>query len=225
MNTANAATTDAPEAPDQALETISAVVPEVQRHTWFDDAQALVIGTLFVALGLVMFRHVGLMTGGTVGLAFLAHYATGAAFGSLFFLINLPFYWMAWRRMGRRFTLKTMAAVSMLSMLSSTLPTWIGFEHLSPVFAAVGGGLLVGTGFIILFRHRASLGGLNVLVLWCQERFGWRAGVLQFGIDAAILLASWPWIDAQRLLLSVLAALAMNFALAVNHKPGRYLAF
>ena len=47
----------------------------------------------------------------------------------------------------------------------------------------------------------------------------------QMTIDALILLAAWPWIDAQRLALSVLAAAAMNFSLAVNHRPGRYMAF
>jgi uncharacterized membrane-anchored protein YitT (DUF2179 family) len=202
----------------------AASVP-VARHSLFDDAQALITGTLFVSLGLAMFRQAGLMTGGTVGLAFLAHYATGAAFGPLFFAINLPFYLLAWKRMGRRFTLKTMAAVTLLAWLSEALPGWFQLQQVAPWFAAIGGGLLVGAGFIILFRHRASLGGLNVLVLWLQERFGWRAGVVQMAIDAAILLASWPWIDARRLALSVLAAAAMNFALAVNHRPGRYMAF
>jgi uncharacterized membrane-anchored protein YitT (DUF2179 family) len=84
---------------------------------------------------------------------------------------------------------------------------------------------MIGTGFIILFRHRASLGGLNAVVLWLQERFGWRAGKVQLLLDATILLASLPWVDVQRLMLSVLGAAAMNFALAVNHKPGRYTAF
>lgn len=93
------------------------------------------------------------------------------------------------------------------------------------MFAALAGGLLIGTGFIILFRHKASLGGLNMLVLWLQDRFGWRAGVVQMALDAIILLAAWPWVDAPRLALSVLAAVAMNVALAVNHKPGRYIAF
>lgn len=203
----------------------TAAVPPVSRHSLFDDAQALLTGTLFVGLGLAMFRHAGLMTGGTVGLAFLAHYATGWAFGPLFFTINLPFYALAWRRMGRRFTLKTVAAVTLLSFLSEALPGWFRLQTVAPWFAALGGGLLVGAGFVILFRHRASLGGLNVLVLWLQDRFGWRAGHVQMGIDAMILLASWPWVDASRLALSVLAAAAMNFALAVNHRPGRYMAF
>ena len=53
------------------------------------DSRRVGPGTLFVGLGLTMFHHAGLMTGGTVGLAFLAHYATGWAFGPLFFAINL----------------------------------------------------------------------------------------------------------------------------------------
>lgn len=205
-----------------AGETVSP--PSLQRHSLFDDAQALLTGTLFVSLGLLLFRQAGLMTGGTVGLAFLAHYASGLPFGPLFFCINLPFYGLAWKRLGRRFTLKTLAAVSLLTLLSAVLPWWLTVQ-VHPVFAAIGGGLLVGTGFIILFRHRASLGGLNTLVLWLQERFGWRAGVVQLTLDCAILLASWPWLDLDRLLLSILAAAAMNFALAVNHKPGRYVAY
>ena len=199
--------------------------PGVQRHSLFDDAQALVTGTLFVGLGLLLFRQAGLVTGGTVGIAFLAHYATGWPFGALLFVVNLPFYALAWRRMGARFTLKTLAAVTLLSFMSEAMPHWLALQSVAPWFAAIGGGLLVGAGFIILFRHRASLGGLNVLVLWLQERFGWRAGVVQMGIDGLILLSAWPWIDAPRLALSVLAAAAMNFALAVNHKPGRYMAF
>lgn len=193
-------------------------------HSALEDLQALVTGTLFVALGVTLFRQAGMVTGGTAGLAFVGHYAAGWPFGLVFFLLNLPFYGLAWRRMGRRFTLKTFAAVGLLAMLSELLPQWIVLQQVHPLFAALGGGLLAGAGFLILFRHQASLGGLNVLVLWLQERHGWRAGRVQMGIDLAILLAASPWLQPQQLALSVLGALALNFALAVNHKPGRYVA-
>ena len=196
-----------------------------RRHSGFDDAQALLTGTLFVALGLMLFRQAGLMTGGTAGIALVVHYASGWRFGVLFFVLNLPFYWLAWRRMGRRFTVKTFVAVALLSVLSEQLPALIAIDRVQPLFAALAGGLLIGAGFLILFRHRASLGGLNVLVLWLQERTGWRAGYLQLGLDVCILLASTPWVDAQRLALSIVGAAAMNVALAVNHRPGRYIAF
>lgn len=195
------------------------------RHSVFEDLQGLATGTLFVALGLVLLRHAGLLTGGTAGIALVLHYATGWPFGALFFTLNLPFYWLAWRRLGLRFTIKTFAAVALLSALVESLPGWLQLGTVAPMFAAFGGGLLIGAGFIILFRHRASLGGLNVLVLWLQERFGWRAGKVQMAIDCSILLCAWPWLSVQQLALSIAAAVAMNFALAVNHRPGRYTAF
>jgi uncharacterized membrane-anchored protein YitT (DUF2179 family) len=194
------------------------------RHSLFDDAQGLLTGTLFVALALVLFREAGLVTGGTAGLAFIAHYALGVPFGVAFFVINVPFYALAWRRMGGRFTLKTFAAVALLSALAEAVPRWVVLQSVQPGFAALGGGLLMGAGLLILFRHRASLGGLNVLVLWLQETRGWRAGKVQMGLDALILLCAAPWIGAAALAWSVLAAVALNFALAVNHKPGRYAA-
>jgi uncharacterized membrane-anchored protein YitT (DUF2179 family) len=43
------------------------------RHSLLDDAQALLTGTLFVALGLVLLRQAGLVTGGTAGIAFVLH--------------------------------------------------------------------------------------------------------------------------------------------------------
>ena len=187
--------------------------PGAPRHSAVDDAQGLFTGTLVVSLALLLLRQAGLVTGGTAGAALVAHYALGLPFGLAFFIFNLPFYWLAWKRMGPAFTLKTLVAVALLSGLSDGLPRMLTLQAIEPLFAAVGGGLLAGVGLLILFRHRASLGGLNVLVLWLQERFGWRAGHVQLAIDLAILLAAWPVIDLPRLALSVVGAAAMNLAL------------
>lgn len=194
------------------------------RHRPYEDLQALGAGTLFVALGVVMFNHAGLLTGGTVGLALLAHYASGIDVGPAYFLVNLPFYALAWMRMGAAFTFKTFVAVALLSAMAHLLPLGLAFRHLSPVLAAVLGGLLCGTGMLILFRHRASLGGLNTLVLYLQERFGWRAGKVQMLLDGLILLGAVFVADLPRVALSVLGAVVVNLTLAINHKPGRYLA-
>lgn len=194
------------------------------RHRPHEDVQALLTGTLFVALGVLMFRHTGLLTGGTAGLAFLLHYATGWSFGLLFFLINLPFYGLAVRRMGWVFTGKTFAAVALLALLVEWLPTWIAFESIASGFSAVAGGLLMGAGMLMLFRHRASLGGFNVLVLYLQERLGWRAGHVQMAFDCAIVLAAFAVVDWPQILWSVLGAVVLNMTLAINHRPGRYMA-
>lgn len=199
-------------------------LPKPSRHRAHEDLQALLTGTLFVALGVIMFRHTGLLTGGTAGLAFLIHYATGWNFSLVFFAINLPFYGLAYQRMGRVFTLKTFAAVGLLAVFAQWVPHWIAFGELATGFAAVAGGLLMGAGMLMLFRHRASLGGLNVLVLFLQERFGWRAGKVQMGFDCAIVLAALSVVGWSQIAWSIVGAVALNLTLAINHRPGRYMA-
>lgn len=194
------------------------------RHRPHEDVQALLTGTLFMAFGIVMFSHAGLLTGGTPGVAFLIHYATGWNFGLVLFLVNVPFYLLAWQRMGWAFTLKTCLAVALMASFVTLLPKVVGFQALSPIFTAVMGGLLMGVGILMLFRHRASLGGFNVLALFLQERFGWRAGTVQMVLDGSVLLASFAVVDWQHVAVSVLGAVMMNQTIATNHRAGRYVA-
>ncbi len=200
----------------------TSTAPPPTRHTWFEDAQALLAASLFVALGMSMYRSAGLLTGGTAGLAFLVHYLTGWRFGLVFFVLNLPFYWLAVRVLGWAFTIKTFAAIALVSIITEGLPALIAFSRLDPVFASVMGGFLIGTGLLMLFRHRASLGGVGVMALWLQEKKGWRAGKVQMGIDCAIVLASFAVVTPWMVGVSVVGALALNLVLAINHKPGRY---
>ena len=194
------------------------------RHRPYEDFMAIATGTLFVSVGVYLFKFSGLLTGGTAGVAFLIHYATGWNFGLVFFLINLPFYGLALKRMGKPFTLKTFGAVASLAVLSNVLPSAVTLSAVNPFFTPIFGGLLIGTGMLILFRHRSSLGGFNVLVLYLQERFGWRAGVLQMGLDCAIVLGAFAVTDWRHIALSILGAVVMNQTLATNHRAGRYLA-
>jgi uncharacterized membrane-anchored protein YitT (DUF2179 family) len=195
----------------------------VDRHSLFEDVLALLVGTLFVALGLSLYQHATLLTGSSAGLALLVQYATGYPFALVFFVINLPFYWLAVKRMGWPFTLRTFAAVALLSLFSRLTPQWIGYAHLEPIYAAVAGGGLMGMGLLILFRHRAGLGGFNILALYLQDRGILRAGYFQLGVDLAILVAALFVIDWHQVLLSVAGAIVLNIIIGLNHRPGRYV--
>ena len=198
--------------------------PDVSHHSLFEDVLAILTGTLFVSLGVAMFNQAGLLTGGTAGLSFLIHYSTGLSFGLVFFLINLPFYWLAWRRMGWRFTLKTFCSVALVSVMSSMHPKLLQLHALTPFYVAVIGGLLMGVGFVVLFRHQASLGGINILVLYLQDKHGLRAGKLQMGMDVFIVMLSLFVVSPRALLASILGAVMLNLAITLNHRPGRYMA-
>ncbi len=198
--------------------------PVAVPHNLFEDVLAIFTGTLLVSLGVALFNQAGLFTGGTAGLAFLIHYASDYSFGSIFFVLNLPFYWLAWKRMGWRFTLKTFISVGLVSVMSGLHPKMVQLSQLTPFYVALIGGSLMGVGFIVLFRHQASLGGINILTLYLQEKHGLRAGKIQMGIDLCIVLASFLLVSPIAMLASILGAVVLNLAIMLNHRPGRYLA-
>ncbi|WP_239520917.1 YitT family protein [Pseudooceanicola aestuarii] len=196
----------------------------VHRHGPLADAQGLAFGTTMTALGITMLTHLGLATGQTAGLAVLLAYVTGQSFGLVFFVVNLPFYWFGYRRMGLRFTLKTFAAVALLSGLSAVLPQLVQFDQLHPVVGAVLFGMCAGAGLLALFRHGASLGGVGILALYLQDRLGFRAGYTQLIFDACVFVFAafvLPW---DRLALSVLGAVVLNLVITINHRRDWYVA-
>ncbi|WP_305825663.1 YitT family protein [Massilia brevitalea] len=199
-------------------------VPHPVPHSVLDDLQALVGGTMLVSLGVTLMSSAGLVTGGVAGLCLLLHYATGIAFGKIFFVLSLPLYAFALRKLGWRFTLKTLGAVLLFSLSTELLPGALQLARVHALYAALMGGILVGVGLLMLFRHRASLGGFNILCIYLQERFGWRAGLVQLAIDALILLASLALLTPSAWLLSLAGTAVLNLTLAINHRPGRYLA-
>ncbi len=144
------------------------VAPIFVRHPLWEDLLALLLGTAMVALGITFYSHAQLLTGGTVGVAFLLSYLSDWSFGPLFFLVNLPFYALAIWRMGWKFTLRTACAVGLVSLYAELMPNWVQFARLDVVYAALFGGFAMGVGLLMLFRHRASLGGVNILALYIQ---------------------------------------------------------
>ena len=191
-------------------------------HSPLEDAQAFVLATSLCGFSLLMLTHLGLITGQTAGLAVLVSYMTGWAFGPVFFVINLPFYALAWLRMGPRFTIKSFVAVAMLSGVTTLLPGQVAFATLSPLIGALLAGAMAGLSLIVLFRHGASLGGIGVLALYLQDKTGFRAGWTQLAFDAVLFAAAFWVIGGAMVVYSLAGAVVTNLIIAVNHRPDRY---
>ncbi|MCB5361068.1 YitT family protein [Vibrio lentus] len=191
-------------------------------HNLRENLLALILGSALVSLGVIFFNQVGLLTGGTAGLAIFITKVTDLSFGQVFFALNLPFYILSVARMGWRFTINTFIAVSIVSFAVDHLYHVIQIAEIHVLYAALLGGGLIGTGMLVIFRHKMSLGGFNILALFLQERFGIRAGKVQMALDCTIVVLSLFIVDVSLVLLSVLGAIVTNLILAMNHKPGRY---
>jgi len=142
----------------------------------------------------------------------------------MFFVINLPFYYLSYRQLGLAFTLKTFISVFLLSIFVEYAPYFMEFKQLEPLYAALIGGLLVGSGLLGLFRHQASLGGLTILAQYLAQEHGISIGKFQMGVDCVVLLLAIFIVDWQAIVLSIVGAVSYNLILVINHKPGRYSA-
>ncbi|EKO3443409.1 YitT family protein [Vibrio fluvialis] len=194
----------------------------MEKHTRKEDWIAILTGTFLVAQGVFFLQAGQLLTGGTAGLALLMTHFLPWSFGWLYFIANCPFYLLAWKRFGRHFAVNTAISGALVALFTDHLSMFITFDNISEVYCALSGGLLMGLGMLILFRHRASLGGFNVLCLFIQDKFGISVGKSQMAIDCLILLVSFFFVSPWIILLSIFGAIALNLVLAMNHKPTRY---
>ena len=199
-------------------------MPKGVSHSLFDDVQAILLASLFMSFGVALFTQQEFLIGGTAGVAFLGSYASSWSFGQLFFVINISFYGLALWRLGWFFTLKTFFAVGLVSILSDWIPQWIVIDSSIPLFAAIFGGSMMGAGLLMLFRHKASLGGLNILSLYLSKYHNVNAGRFQMVVDVVIIILAIYIVDIWATIYSVIAAICMNAVLATNFKKGRYLA-
>ncbi len=148
----------------------------------------IIFGCAICCVGIIVLRHAHLVTGGAPGLALSVFYLTDLPFSIGFIIVNLPFYILSLWRMGLRFTLYSLFASVTLSMMTE-------FDRFFPpvilpeLVGAVIGGVFVGLGLSYLFWNGASLGGVNILVLYLNKRYGINPGKSTFFIDAVIVLS------------------------------------
>tara|TARA_R110001583_G_scaffold24286_1_gene88702 strand:+ start:474 stop:1076 length:603 start_codon:yes stop_codon:yes gene_type:complete len=186
-------------------------------HRWL----SIVEGCLLVALGLHILNSAGLLISGTAGVGMILLRLTDLSFGQLFFLLNIPFYFLAWYSLGRDFMVRTFLSVSLLSLLSELMRQYVSLS-IHPILSAALGGLLVGFGLIILFRHNASLGGLNILSVYLERRFGIHASKTTLTADIFVLFAAVFFLDLSQLGYSLLAFLLLSSVVGRYHRPPKW---
>ncbi|ETI63656.1 MULTISPECIES: YitT family protein [Sphingobium] len=212
-----------PVAPPVAPPTAPLQAQPARPHSLAEDGYAIAIGCAFIALGLMLLKQANLVTGGMAGIALLVSYLVPWSPATLFILINIPFFLFGGRAMGLAFGLKTLFANVAIMALGLMMPWAMQVAKISPLFAALFGGSIIGFGILAIARHGAGVGGVGVVALILQKSRGWNAGRTQMGCDILILLASLPVLSPDRFGLSILSAAAINAVLIVNHRPGRYI--
>lgn len=141
-----------------------------------------VVGAFLYAVGINLFVvPAGLYTGGVMGFCqvirtilaeyFQLHFETFDIAGVIYYAINIPIFFIAFRRMGRKFFIKTLITVTAITLFLSVIPITVIVED--RMASCVVGGIIAGAGTGIALRMGSSGGGMDVigvvLTRWRQD--------------------------------------------------------
>ena len=134
-----------------------------------------VVGNLLYAGGVnLMINPIHLYSGGFTGIAQLIRlFLTGFLhipeipgldyMGIIYFAINIPLFFMAYRVMGRRFCITTLISIAMASAFLAVIPVPAVPIVEDRILASVVGGLGSGIGAGLVLRAGSSQGGQDVI--------------------------------------------------------------
>lgn len=150
----------------------------------------LTIGAIIVAFALesFMFPH-KIFDGGVIGVSMMLSYLTHTQLGLLIFLINMPFLVLAFSKLGVRFVLQTLYAVSVLSIFTNVFHWEIATKD--PLLAPIFGGIILGTGVGLVLKNNASLDGTEIMSIRLSQKFSFMSvGQFLMGFNLFIYMAA-----------------------------------
>ena len=141
--------------------------------------------------------------GGLFGASSLIFYSTGFAnISGLYLLLNVPMFVIAWRGISRRFLWYSLSSM----LIFTTAYTVIDLDlHIrNQLYAAVACGLLSGIGVGIVLRSLGSNGGLDVVAVWCYQKYNIGIGRFYFAFNILLYLASLVYLDIDLVIASII---------------------
>ena len=145
----------------------------------------LTLGPFIAAFALEVFLVPNnIIDGGIVGVSIILSYLTKINLGLLIFVINIPFFFLAFNKIGKKFVIQTFYAIGMLSLWVNVLT----IHHLPTthdlLLATVFGGIALGTGDGLVLKNDGSLDGTEIMSLVLSKKFGFSVGewIMTFNI-------------------------------------------
>lgn len=136
----------------------------------------LTIGAIIYSAGLNLFlipNHI--IDGGITGISLLVQALTGVPFSLLIVVLNLPFFYLGYRRLGAGLAVSSTYAIVVLSLFSSI------FEEMKPAttdpfLSTIFGGIIIGIGVGIVIKSGGSTDGTEIVAIWMDSKSSFSVG-------------------------------------------------
>lgn len=145
-------------------------------------------GTLIAGFGMASFLLPNrLSSGGFTGIATIFYYFLKLDVGKTVIVLNIPFFILAFMRLGKRFVCKGIFGTIFLSIFIDV------FEKIPAItndmlLASIYGGILIGIGMGFVFKAHSSTGGTDLIVYICRT-YNSKISISKFlnGIDVCVV--------------------------------------
>ena len=129
----------------------------------------ITIGAFITAAALETFLLPNnIIDGGVIGISMMVHYITKWNLGLLIVCINLPFMFLALKKLGYKFVINTLFANIMLAIATNIFHGFHVTEDL--ILSAIFGGIILGFGVGLILRNNASLDGTEMLSITISKK-------------------------------------------------------
>jgi len=149
----------------------------------------IILGCLVLAIGINVFitPH-NLLSGGVSGLALLAFYVTGISPGLMIILLNIPVFYLGFKKVDLEFVLISMIGMFIFSFLLGVTKPLQELIYIDDLLAScIMGGVLNGIGNGLIFRQRSSLGGSDIVSIVLKRKYSIEIYKLMFGINIVVV--------------------------------------
>ncbi len=126
----------------------------------------IIIGSSLYATSLSFFLEpYNIAPGGFTGISVIINFMTGLPSGTLLSVMNVPLYFIAFKKLGKFFAITTIFTVTIASVLIDMLARFYEDNPiiLEPFLATVFGGILLGLGLGLVFSVGSSTGGTDII--------------------------------------------------------------
>ncbi len=153
----------------------------------------LVLGSIIDAFGYALFLIPNKLTlGGIAGIAIIIHHIWGFPVGAMYFLLNIPIFFWAFRKLNRTTVFSTFLSIAINAVFIDLFAFIFKQQGMTnEIFlAAIYGSALSGLGIGITFRSRASLGGTDLLAQIIHNYTHLPFGQIVMIVDALVVISA-----------------------------------
>ena len=172
----------------------------------------IVLGSIIYTVGLDVFLVPNnIIDGGVVGISLMASSITGLSFSFFVVVVNLPFLYLGYKLIGKRFTIATLFGVVCISIISLFMHN-VAPLTIDPFLASIFGGIILGIGVGLIIRNGGSLDGTEIVAIIMDKKSTFSVGEIVMAFNLFILGAAgfvYSWNSAMYSLIAYFIAYKM----------------